>query len=179
MLHMPSNMRNSLRQERGIHGEADVSTEQRPAQEKAWIPRQDGDRQGAPGAQAPARQGSEEIDRLRFTPDDRLHNRRQFEAAYEKGVRVPGRRFVLFILPNSLGRSRLGVTLSRKVGNAVVRNRARRLMREIFRAQSVIRREGLDIVVNTRPEIAGASLEDLRREFDRAMSRFRERKVSS
>jgi ribonuclease P protein component len=65
------------------------------------------------------------------------------------------------------------------VGNAVVRNRARRLVREIFRAQRATRTEGLDIVVHTRPEIAGASLEELRREFERAMSRFREKSLSS
>jgi ribonuclease P protein component len=86
---------------------------------------------------------------------------------------------VLFILPNTAGRSRLGVTLSRKVGNAVVRNRARRLIREIFRAQQEVREAGLDIVVHTKPEIAGASLDELRREFDRAMSRFREKKGTS
>lgn len=67
------------------------------------------------------------------------------------------------------------MTLSRKVGNAVVRNKARRLMREVFRAQREVREAGLDIVVHTRPEIAGASLDELRREFERAMSRFRDR----
>lgn len=169
------NMRSSLRDSgptRGDHGQADVSTEQRSAKEDAWFPGPDEDRQGAPGAEAPARERAEEIDRLRFSREDRLHHRRQFEAIYSRGTRIPGRLFVLFILPNDTGRSRLGVTLSRKVGIAVVRNRARRLVREIFRAQVAVRAAGLDIVVHARPEISGASLETLRREFERGMNRY-------
>jgi len=164
---------------RGIYGEAHVSTKQRPAQEKAWIPRPDEDRQRAPGAEAPARERAEEIDGLGLSRDDRLHHRRQFDAIYSRGARVSGRHFILFILPNGTGRSRLGVTLSRKVGNAVVRNRARRLMREVFRAQLDVRAAGLDIIVHARPEIAGGTLEGLRREFEKSMGRFTQKEGRS
>lgn len=87
-------------------------------------------------------------------------------------MRIPGRHFVLFILPNSAGRSRLGVTLSRKVGNAVVRNLARRRLREIFRRNRALREAGLDIVVHGRPEIAWVPLEALRSEIEKGMVRF-------
>ena len=61
----------------------------------------------------------------------------------------------------------------------MVRNRARRLMREIFRAQRDVRAIGLDIIVHARPEIAGATLEGLRREFQRSMSRFTQKEGRS
>ncbi len=69
--------------------------------------------------------------------------------------------------------------MSRKVGNAVVRNRARRLMREVFRAQRDVRAAGLDIIVHARPEIVGATLEGLRREFVRCMGRFTQKEGRS
>lgn len=168
--------------ERGIRGQKDVSTKQQSPQEKAWLPRSDEDREGTPGVEATACQGSEEIDRLReahrekFTREDRLHLRREFEAVYKRGARIPGRHFILFILPNDLGRSRLGVTLSRKVGNAVARNRARRRLREIFRRQRGIRGACLDIVVHGRREITEIEQQGLETEFLEGLSRFDERR---
>jgi ribonuclease P protein component len=111
----------------------------------------------------------------RFTREDRLHRRREFEAVYARGVRIPGRHFVLFILPNTVGRSRLGVTLSRKVGGAVVRNRARRRLREIFRRHEELRGGGLDIVVHGKPEIAGAAQDSMEHELMKGIARFHER----
>ncbi len=164
---------------RGIHAQENLSTQQQPAQEGAWIPRADEDGEGAPRAQAPPRQRPEEIDSFdelkpgeRLTRDDRLHHRREFDAIYSRGVRIPGRHFILFILPNTLGRSRLGVTLSRKIGGAVVRNKARRRLREIFRKHRALLTGGLDIVVHARPEIAGQSLDVLRRQFIEGIARF-------
>lgn len=165
---------------RGVHGQEDVSTEQRPAQEDAWIPRADENRKGSPGAQAPAGQGPEEIDGLgeaqgeKFAREDRLHHRREFEAVYSRGVRIPGPHFVLFILPNNAGRCRLGVTLSRKVGNAVVRNQARRRMREIFRKRRGFLQVSVDIVVNAKPQIARQPLALLEAEFLGCVARFAE-----
>jgi len=167
---------------RGIHGQENVSAKQRPAQEKAWIPRSDEDRERAPGAETQARQGSKEIDRIeesrseRFTRLDRLHRRREFEAVYSRGFRVPGRYFVLFILPNQAGRSRLGVTLSRKVGNAVVRNQARRRLREVFRKCQDARQACLDIVIHCRPEIARKPQSELRAAFLDGLRRYATRK---
>ena len=87
-------------------------------------------------------------------------------------MRVSGRHFVLFILPNKLGHSRLGVTLSRKVGNAVVRNQARRRIRDIFRRRRDLLAVGFDIVVHTRPEIAGQPRAVLETKFEEAVAKF-------
>jgi ribonuclease P protein component len=164
---------------RGIHVQENLSTKQPPPPEGAWIPRADEDREGAPRAQAPPRQRPEKIDSIdelrpgeRLTRDDRLHHRREFDAIYSRGIRIPGRYFILFLLPNTLGRSRLGVTLSRKIGGAVVRNLARRRLREIFRKHRALLTGGLDIVVHARTEIAGQSLDVLRRQFIDGIARF-------
>lgn len=87
-------------------------------------------------------------------------------------MRISGRHFVLFILPNKLGHSRLGVTLSRKVGNAVVRNQARRRMRDIFRKRRDLLAAGYDVVVHTRPEIARQPRALLESKFEEAVAKF-------
>ena len=61
--------------------------------------------------------------------------------------------------------SRLGVITSRKVGNAVVRNRARRLLRESFRRHQLELAAPVDLVLVARPSIAGKSFSDVEREF--------------
>lgn len=109
----------------------------------------------------------------RLTPQDRLHRRRDFEAAYRRGARVPGRSFILFILPNEAGRCRLGVTLSRKVGGAVLRNRSRRRLREIFRKHRMELGGAFDLVIHARQGITARDYEDLRGEFLAGARRFK------
>jgi ribonuclease P protein component len=175
---MPSPDRLFASNARGVHVQENVSAQQEPPEKSPRIPRADEHREGAPGAQAPSRQRPEEIDSLKvtqpekFTRDDRLHHSREFEAVYSQGIRIPGRHFVLFILPNKLGRSRLGVTLSRKVGNAVVRNQARRRIRDIFRRRRDLLAAGFDVVVHTRPEIARQPRALLEMKFEEAVTKF-------
>ena len=69
-----------------------------------------------------------------FSRDDRLRKRTEFEACYASGVRVSGRHLVLFLLAGpAASRPRIGISVSKKVGNAVVRNRVKRRLRELFR----------------------------------------------
>ena len=60
------------------------------------------------------------------------------------------REFAIFARPNGMSRSRLGVTATRRIGNAVVRNRARRLVREAYRTHRRDVPAGFDIVVVVR-----------------------------
>lgn len=122
---------------------------------------------------APDAEPEEPAPRETLTWDDRLHHRRQFEAIYTRGIRIAGRSFTLFILPNDCGHSRLGVTVSRKVGNAVVRNQARRRLREIFRRQRAALGPGNDVVIHTRPEAAGRPLAALSEEFLAGLAKFK------
>jgi ribonuclease P protein component len=83
-------------------------------------------------------------------PDHRVRKRRDFERAYAEGMKIVTREFALFGLPNGLQHSRLGVTTTRKLGNAVTRNRARRLVREAYRTHRKDLPKGLDLVFVVR-----------------------------
>ncbi len=92
---------------------------------------------------------------------------------YEGGQKVNSERFVLFGRENNLDHHRLGMTVSRKVGGAVVRNRVKRLFREIFRKSSSDLPHHFDFIVNAKRACADAGYGDLRDEFIRAARRIR------
>jgi len=87
-----------------------------------------------------------------FTPAQRLVHKSQFDAVYQRGSNKLGDAcFLVLIRPNSLGMARLGLSVSaRTVGNAVNRNRIKRVIRESFRLNTA-NFPAVDIVVNTRP----------------------------
>jgi ribonuclease P protein component len=99
--------------------------------------------------------------RLRFTPDDRLRKSWEFRQVQGKGRKVHTHHYLLIVLPRpqpttSL-RSRLGITVTRKVSpSAVKRNRVKRIVREVFRRNRDLFPSGCDVVVIARkgaPEI--------------------------
>jgi ribonuclease P protein component len=95
----------------------------------------------------------------------RVGARRDFRAAYEHGAKHHGRVVVVFARPRAEGGLRLGLTATRKAGGAVVRNRARRRVREIFRRWAATAPEiSVDLIVNiseqaTRSPFAALSSE--------------------
>ncbi len=87
----------------------------------------------------------------RFRPCHRLRSAADFERVYRTGKRAGDGLFAVNALANELGFARLGMSVStRTVGNAVRRNRVRRIIREVFRERQ---RElpGVDLVVTSRP----------------------------
>ena len=108
-----------------------------------------------------------------FSRDDRIRKRREFEECYASGVRVSGRHIQVFLLSGvSEGRPRLGISVPRRVGNAVERNRVRRRLREIFRrSRGLIGLAGARLVVNVRGSAASISFQELSEDYARALTR--------
>jgi ribonuclease P protein component len=99
--------------------------------------------------------------RLRFTRAHRIRSGRDFARAYERRQRAGDDVLLVFGCENDLPHPRLGLSVSRKVGRAVVRNRWKRLLREAFRLSQHELPRGVDLVVIPRPE-AKPTLEAVR-----------------
>ena len=102
----------------------------------------------------------------------RLTDSPEFERVYRQGTAYRGKLFSVHAFPNEHGNPRLGLSVSRKVGNAVTRNTVRRRLREVFRACSPEIPGDLDLVVSAKPAAAGAPFGELRAEFGKALGRF-------
>jgi ribonuclease P protein component len=111
----------------------------------------------------------------RFSKHRRIRRHAEFQHAFTAGTRYHGRYVTLVIAPNTTGCTRLGLVASRKVGNAVTRNRAKRLIREVFRKHVPgDAAPPLDVVVIPRREFFEADLATLEQDF-RATFRRRTR----
>ena len=89
-----------------------------------------------------------------------LKKDKEFRFLYKKGVSVPGDTVVLYYRANKYMQKtglRLGITVSKKIGNAVVRNRIRRLIREAYRQIEPSLPFGYDLVIVARKKADGAS----------------------
>jgi ribonuclease P protein component len=100
---------------------------------------------------------------LRFSRQQRLRRRAEFLHVQENGARVSTRHLLVLLTPRANDDvTRLGVVASRKVGGAVERNRAKRLLREVFRRNAAAFPERTDIVIIVRPgthELSQAELD--------------------
>jgi ribonuclease P protein component len=104
-----------------------------------------------------------------FGRNERIRRRVEFKEVYDRGTRVHGRFTTLFILPNSLPFGRLGIAATRKLGGAVVRNRAKRLIREVFRHNKIA--PGYDVVVVPKREMLDATLTAIEAEYRQSLER--------
>jgi ribonuclease P protein component len=100
---------------------------------------------------------------------ERIRRRADFQQAYEHGARVHGRYSTLFILPNKLDVGRLGIAATKKLGGAVQRNRAKRLIREVFRHNKIA--SGFDVVVVPKRDLLQASLAVLEADYRSILER--------
>jgi ribonuclease P protein component len=104
-----------------------------------------------------------------FRPPEHIRRRADFEAIYQSGLKVNGRLMTMFVRSNQGTHARLGIAATRKIGGAVVRNRAKRLTRELFRHHKPA--TAIDIVVVPRREFLDAPYPSLEREFNNLLER--------
>ncbi|HKM04579.1 MAG TPA: ribonuclease P protein component, partial [Lachnospiraceae bacterium] len=76
-----------------------------------------------------------------------LKSNRDFQNVYKKGKSYANKYMVMYVLENDQNINRIGISVSKKVGNSVVRHHITRLVRESYRLQENIFNSGLDIVV--------------------------------
>ena len=109
--------------------------------------------------------------RQQLSSAERIRRRADFKQTFDRGVRLAGRLMTVFVLPNQLPVSRLGIAAGRRLGGAVQRNRAKRLIRETFRRNKPA--PGFDLVIVPRRELLEASFVALESEYRALLKRRR------
>ena len=96
----------------------------------------------------------------------------EFRRVYNKGKSGVSPFLVVYARPNRGEKNRLGVTVSTKLGKAVVRNRVRRRLREIYRLSQPEMKQGYDIVLVARTRAVTASYTELRRAYRKSCEKL-------
>ena len=165
-----------------FHHEAYFPAQPPPSQENSRFPDPYGDEEWTAGVEAPTRKGAQAADRILvlaragamsshpFSKAQRVRQRGEFKRVFDTGYRVSSRYFTLVLAQSEAPPARLGIVASRKLGDAVRRNRAKRLIREMFRHLETPA-AGVDVVVIPRRELFDAPFTDLERDFQAAWRR--------
>lgn len=80
-----------------------------------------------------------------------IKKNKDFQLVYKTGKSYANKYLIMYVMENNTEESRIGISVSKKVGNSVVRHHITRLIREIFRLNVNIVKTGLDIIVVVRP----------------------------
>ena len=101
------------------------------------------------------------MEKQSFEKKERVRKRKNYLNIYQRGVRVHSSNFTVILNPNPSGEKRLGVTVSKKVGNAVKRNRIKRLLREFFRLNKDRLPDSRDMVVIAKKDVSALKYQDV------------------
>lgn len=96
---------------------------------------------------------------MEFT--ENLRNNIQFQNVYKNGRSKANKYLIMYILENNTDYNRLGISVSKKVGNSVIRHRVKRLIKESYRLQENMFNSGLDIVVIARSSASLVSYKEI------------------
>ena len=89
----------------------------------------------------------------------------EFQTIYKNGKSYANKYLVMYVMENPDGKSKLGISVSKKVGNSVVRHRLARLIRETYRLNADMFNSGLNIVVIARVSAKGKSFAEIESAF--------------
>ena len=92
---------------------------------------------------------------------DSLKKNKDFQVVYRNGKSYANKYLVMYVLKNDTEQNRIGISVSKKVGNSVVRHRMTRLIRESYRLQESTFQRGLDIVVVCRASAKDKGYKDM------------------
>ena len=92
-----------------------------------------------------------------------LKRSQDFRKVYEEGRSYANRYLVMYMIKNHTDRNRLGISVSKKVGNSVVRHRITRLIRESYRVKEELFNSGLDMVVVARKSAKDKTCQEIER----------------
>jgi ribonuclease P protein component len=151
--------------------EADVSTQSAPPGEDARLSRAYEDEGRPQGVEAASREGSQTADRLtgRLSRRQRLTTSAEFQALFQKGKRID-RPALIVLWREAAEPTRVGFAVSRQLRNAVQRNRARRRLREAFRATRAAAPACAALVIIGRPAALTAPFESLLGQLRQALA---------
>jgi ribonuclease P protein component len=111
-----------------------------------------------------------------FPKSARLRKRPEYLSLSRTGKKIHTHNFVVISQNSDRGESRLGITVSGKVGNAVARNRIKRLIREVFRRRRAELGNPIDVLVIAKHGAASLSRAPLVKEIENSLSHFRGRR---
>ena len=96
---------------------------------------------------------------------DSLKKNKDFQNVYKKGKSYANKYFVMYVLENNTNQNRIGISVSKKVGNSVVRHRLARLIRESYRLNTDMFNSGLNIIVIARTTAKGKNFAEIESAF--------------
>lgn len=106
----------------------------------------------------------------RFPSERRIRKRADFQAVYDEGVRRGASCFTVFALATESGLpGRVGLTVTRRLGNAVTRNRCKRLLREAMRKNWKVLPDGVDVVLHARRSLVTTRVAQVENEIARVL----------
>lgn len=99
---------------------------------------------------------------MKYPHSESLKKNRDFQLLYKEGKSCANRYLVLYVRENGMKKNRFGVSVSKKVGNSVVRHRITRLIRESYRLHEDMFNSGLDMAVIARVSAKDRSMDEIR-----------------
>ncbi|PWT93586.1 MAG: ribonuclease P protein component [Acidobacteria bacterium] len=107
-----------------------------------------------------------------FSRKHRLHKATDFRRIFSRGKRISSQSFVLYLLPNNLGVSRLGIQVKAKIGTAARRNYIKRIVREVFRRKKNELRRPIDIIFIAEKGMAALKYQELKCELEGVLQKY-------